>query len=299
MARPTNEPSNLVGTAYILGSAFFWSLYPFYFKATAAIPLWEMVAHRILGVVVWMLPLLLGIRFRTEVGLILRRPRQLLGLIVTGFLIGGNWIVYTYAVNAGHVMDTSLGYFLSPLFAVAMGVAFMGERLRFWQSVSIGIAALAVASYTVWLGKLPIVALALPLLFGIYGAIRKQLAAGPAAGLFVECLVVLPVGLGWFAWHGFTGGLAFPTGDLVVDGLTLGAGLTTIAPLFLFNAGARRLPFVTVGMLLYVAPSIVFVEAWLVFGEPLDTARLAAFVLIWLALAIYSLDAFTRSRRPA
>jgi chloramphenicol-sensitive protein RarD len=288
------EPG-FIGILCALGAAAAWALYPFYFKATDTIPLLEMVAHRVIWTVVFLAPLLLRAGFRTQVQGALADPPRRRGLVWTGLLIGANWLVYTYAVTNDRVMDTSLGYFLSPLVAVALGVFLLGERLAALQAMAVGVAALAVAGYTIALGSLPLVALALPTLFALYGALRKRLPVDPGPGLFVECLVVFPIALGYMGYLLLTGALVFPTGRPGLDLLVVMAGIATIGPLFLFNAGAKRLDYITVGMMLYVAPSLLFLEAWLIFAEPLDPARLAAFSAIWAALALYTLDGIRRS----
>jgi chloramphenicol-sensitive protein RarD len=285
----------------ILGASAFvlWGLYPFYFKALAAIDPLEVVAHRIVwSFVVLLVAMPFAGRWR-EVAEALLHWRSFLGLLLTTVLILVNWIVYVLAVVSGNVLDTSLGYFLCPLVAVALGVFVLKERLSPWQLAAVALALAAVVNLILQLGIVPRVALVLAVSFGVYGLVRKKLRVGPVSGLFVECLLALPVAVGVIWWKLDHGGLGFLHVSPLDDLLLLLAGVATIGPLLLFNMGAKRLSYSTIGLLQYIAPSMLFLESVLLFGEPLEFWRLATFLVIWLALAIYTLDSLHRARRLA
>jgi chloramphenicol-sensitive protein RarD len=280
-------------------SAFvLWGLYPFYFKALDGIDPIEIIAHRI----IWSLPILAATlpfagRWR-EIRLALADRRTLLGLLATTTLIMINWFTYVLAVVGGHVLDTSLGYFLCPLASVALGVVVLKERLSPWQTIAIGVAVLAVANLIFQMGTVPGVALILASSFSVYGLLRKKLKIGPLSGLFVECVLSMPVAMGVLAWQAAHGSLGFGHVSRGIDLLLILGGIATIGPLLLFNIGAKRLNYTTVGLIQYIAPSMLFLESVLLFGEPLEFWRLVTFAAIWLALAIYTADGIRRSRRP-
>ena len=268
-----------------------WGVLPFYLRLLQGVPAAEVLAHRILWSVLVVVMLIAWLKGWGKVSAALRQPRLLLLLLASSVCIAINWLVYTWAILAGHAIDTSLGYFINPLVSVLFGVALLGERLKRLQWAAVGLAALGVAVLTIERGALPLVSLALALSFGTYGLIRKQAAVDAATGLFVETLMLAPVALIWIAStpNGFTG---WPAPTLFT--LALG-GVATAVPLMLFGVAARRLPLSTLGLMQYVAPTMVLAEAVLIFGEVLDPPRLAAFGCIWAGLALYTLSL----RRPA
>jgi chloramphenicol-sensitive protein RarD len=281
-------------------SAFtLWGLYPFYFKALAAIPALEIVAHRIAWSVVLLACMLpFAGQWRALVNAI-RTPATLGWLAVTTVLISANWLVYVLAVTGGQVLDASLGYFLCPLVNVALGVVVLKERLTAAQTAAVALAAGAVLVPVWQLGAVPKVALFLAVSFGVYGMLRKRLAVDAATGLLVECVLALPLSAGIALWLGASGELRSPGADGWTWVLLLLSGFVTAGPLLLFTMGARRMPLATLGLLQYIAPSMLFLEGALVFGEPVEPPRLAAFVLIWAALALYTADGALRARRGA
>jgi chloramphenicol-sensitive protein RarD len=215
-------------------------------------------------------------------------------LVAAALLLSSNWLVYVLAVVGDQVLDASLGYFLCPLVLVALGVLVLGERLSPLRLAAVALAAAGVLLLIVGLGVVPRIALFLAVSFGLYGLLRKRLPVGPVAGLFLECLLTLPLAVLLLAGLALRGGLAFPTGAIGPDLLLLAAGAVTIAPLLLFGLGARRLPLTTVGLLQYIAPSLMLLEGVWLFGEPLSAWRLASFALIWAALALSTADGLRR-----
>lgn len=282
----------LIATACFVG----WGLMPFYFKALVDVDPVEVVAHRIVWSVAFLACLLpFGGRME-ELRRLPSSPRLLLALTLTACLISANWMIYVVAVQTGNVLDTSLGYFLGPLVSVALGVVVLKERLSRVQAAAVALAALAVLNLIWQLGVVPKVALVLGISFSIYGLIRKRLPVSPALGLLVECVIVLPLALAALVWVAQTRGLTFLHRDAGTDLLLLAGGVITAGPLLLFNLGAKRLDYATIGVMQYIAPSMLFLESVLVFGEPLAFWRLATFILIWTALAMYSADALIRGR---
>jgi chloramphenicol-sensitive protein RarD len=273
-----------------MGAYLIWGLLPFYLRLLQGVPAADVLAFRVLWSVLVVVLLISGLKGWDKVRDALRQPRLLLLLLASAVCITINWGVYTWAILAGHAIDTSLGYFINPLVSVLFGVVLLGERLGRLQWVAVALAALGVAVLTIERGSLPLVSLALALSFGVYGLIRKQAAVDAATGLFVETLLLAPVALLWIGQtpQGFAG---WPPATMAT--LALG-GLATAIPLLLFGVAARRLPLSTLGLMQYVAPTMVLLEAVLLFGEVLDPARLTAFGFIWAGLAVYTFSL----RRP-
>jgi chloramphenicol-sensitive protein RarD len=299
MLSPAGAAEARRGFAAGMAAYLFWGLFPFYFKALEGIGPFEIFGWRI---VFSTLTLALMVPFGSHLGELLRilRDRRSLALLAAAALmLCGNWLFYVIAVTGGHVLDASLGYFMCPLVMVALGVAVLGERLRPLQIVAVALAATAVLAAVVLAGVVPKIALFLAVTFGIYGLLRKRVAVGPVVGLFVECLITLPIAVAVLAWQGSIGSVGFPTGATGVDLLVCAAGLVTVAPLLMFGYAARRLQLSTLGLLQYIAPSVIFIEGVVLFGEPLPLWRLLSFLLIWAGLALYTIDGVVRSRADA
>jgi len=278
-----------------------WGLAPLYFRALGSVPPFEIVAHRVLWSALLLALMLATLRFTggfERVGAVLRQPRLLALLALTSLLTSSNWLVFIWAIDAGRLLEASLGYFINPLVSVALGAIFLGERLRPLQATAVAIACAGVA-WRVWqLGSLPWIPLFLAGTFGLYGLLRKRAPVDAVGGLFIETLVVAPLALAWLLWLHAQGSLAFGSGNPAEWLLPL-TGVITAIPLMLFAVGARRLPLATVGFLQYIAPSLNFLVAVLLFREPFDTTQLVGFALIWLALAVYSADMVRAGRQAA
>lgn len=289
------------GSLAALTAFLIWGLSPLYFRAVGTVPPFEIVSHRVLWSVVFLailiaLPALPG--DFGKVRAVLRQPRLLALLGLCALLTGSNWLVFVWAIDAGRLLEASLGYFINPLVSVVLGWIFLGERLRPLQRLALAIALTGVA-WRVWqVGAPPWIPLFLALTFGIYGLLRKRAPVDAVSGLFVETVLVAPLALGWLAWMQIEGRLGFGQ-DPVIDLMLPLAGVITAVPLMLFAAGARRLPLASVGFLQFIAPSINFLLAVLVFGEAFDTAQLVGFMLIWSALALYAVDMAHYARRGA
>ena len=281
------------------GAFALWGVYPFYFKALAHVSPLEIVAHRI----VWssaVLALLIQLRggWHLVSGALADRQMRR-GLLATTLLIAANWFTYVVAVTSGQVLDASLGYFMCPLVNVALGVIVLKERLTLGQVLAMALAAAAVVMLVLALGIVPKMALFLAVSFGIYGLLRKRLAVDPLTSLFLECALLLPVSLAVAVMLAARGELVTFHADTATLILLWLAGVITVGPLLLFGAGAKRLRLTTMGLLQYIAPTMLFVEGVLWYGEAVHPWRLAAFMLIWLALAVYTADERLRMQAPA
>lgn len=286
------------GVFYGLAAYLWWGVAPIYFKIIVArAPGTEVLAHRIL----WSSLFLLGLIAVQRQGATLWRvlfhtPRVLFVLVCTASLICINWYVFIWVHEHDQVLQASLGYFINPLISVFLGFAILGERLRRLQVVSVLLAAAGVTYLTIASGEPPLIALLLACSFAAYGLIRKLVAVEAMVGQTIETLLLAPLFIGYLVWTEKHGGGAFRAGAIGTDALLIAGGVITALPLMWFTCAARRLRLVTVGFLQYLAPSGQFLIAWLVFHEPLSTARLACFVIIWIALAIYSFDAVRSAR---
>lgn len=279
-----------------LGAYGMWGLFPLYFPLLEPAGGVEIVAHRVLWSLLFVALLLTVLRRWGQVAAVLRDRRSLLVLAAAAVLIGANWLVFVYGVNSGHVVETSLGYFINPLVSVLLGVVFFAERLRPLQWVAVGIAAVAVVVLTVDYGHPPWIALTLALTFGGYGLMKKLVRVAPLPGLLVEtawvaipALTVLLVlhaqGTGSFGAHGAVHAL-----------LLASSGVATAVPLLLFAAATRRIPLSTVGLLQYVTPLMQLSVGVFVDGEPMPPARLAGFAIVWLALIVFTVDSVRSAR---
>jgi chloramphenicol-sensitive protein RarD len=282
------------GILAALGAYVLWGLVPIYFKQLGSVPALEIIAHRVL----WSL-LLVGIllAMRGALGPVWRHagnPRTLAHAALAAALVMSNWLVFVWAVNADRILETSLGYFITPLVSIVLGVFVLHERLRPRQWAAVSLAVLGVALEGWRIGGLPWVSLVLAASFGSYGLLRKQLPVDAAGGLFLETACATPFALCYLLWLGNTGSFGQ---SATIDILLVASGPVTAIPLLLFAIGARRLPLATMGFLQYVAPSLSFAVALFFYGESMNAARLLAFAAIWAGLALYTADLLMH-RRP-
>jgi chloramphenicol-sensitive protein RarD len=279
-----------------LGAYALWGLFPLYFPLLEPATGLEIVAHRVLWSLVFVGLLLFALRRWSHVRAAVADRRTLLVLAGAAVLIAGNWLVFVYGVNSGHVVETSLGYFINPLVSVLLGVVGFSERLRPLQWTAVGIAAVAVAVLTVDYGRPPWIALTLALSFGLYGLMKKLVKVEAAPGLFIEtALVAVPAIVVLAVLHGSgsgTFGQVSPAHSL----LLASSGAATAIPLLLFAAAARRIPLSTVGLLQYLTPLMQLSIGVFVYDEPMPPARLAGFAIVWLALAVFTADMLRHAR---
>ena len=282
----TDAARTKAGLLMGLGAYALWGVLPLYFKALAHVRATEIVAHRILWSLIFLGALATLWRKWPLIRAALGNRRVALTLMLTAILIGINWLVYIYAVVSGHVLEGSLGYYLNPLVNVLLGVFLLKEKLSLLQKAAVFLAGAGVAILAFGAGGAIWISLTLAASFAVYGFLRKVAPVESLEGLSIETLFLAPLALGWVLWLGQAGDSAFLDSRLTDLLLILGGALTAI-PLLLFTAAAKRLPYSTLGFLQYVAPSIQFLLAVLVFGEPLTRAHLVCFAAIWIALAIF------------
>ncbi|MDX1710881.1 MAG: EamA family transporter RarD [Rhodovibrionaceae bacterium] len=286
-----------VGVLYGLAAYLWWGLAPVYFKAVAAVPAMEVLAHRVVWSVVLLAALVALTRHWGIVAAALGDRRTLAMLLLSTLFISINWGTFIWAVMAERVLEVSLGYYINPLVNVLLGVLVLKESLSRWQIVAVLLAAAAVLNLAVNVAGLPWPSLVLAFSFSIYGLIRKTTALGSVDGLFLETAIVAPVALGYLLLLGSQGEGSFLAVNPGLDLLLFLAGVVTAAPLIWFASAARRLNYSTIGLLQYITPTAQFLLAVLVFGEVFTLAHGTSFACIWLALAIYSTDTLNSRRR--
>lgn len=284
--QPKNEDSPkglfLAISAYLL-----WGFLPIYMKALSDVPVLEVLAHR----VIWSVPvagaILIWLGRTSDLRVALRSPRMIGMAALTAALISVNWAIYVWSIQSGQALEAALGYYINPLFSVFLGAVLLKERLSRPQWAAIALAALAVLVLTYEAGRVPFVALGLTVSWGIYAYLKKRLPLGPNQGFMLEVLILSPLAIGWVIWIAARGEMVFLT-DGKVTVLLLLAGVVTAVPLMLYANGAKLLRLSTIGILQYIAPTMIFLTAVFVFGEPFGTARAIAFPMIWAALLIYT-----------
>jgi chloramphenicol-sensitive protein RarD len=274
-----------------------WGIVPLYFKRVAHVPVWDVLAHRVVWSVVFLLiPISLQHRW-ADVGACFRSRQKFLFICASTLAVGSNWFTFIWAVSHGKVLQSSLGYFMNPLVNVILGITFLKERLRFGQFIALILAAIGVGNLVWQTHLIPVISIVLAISFGIYALLRKTMPVGPLVGSFVETTLLFPFGLMlvsrqlqaqlWQAGSSF---------DVHTWGWLMCSGVVTAVPLLWFAAAARRLRLATMGFLQYLSPTGQFLLAVFLYHEPFDNAKLASFALIWIALAIYSLDSWRAYR---
>ena len=284
------------GMLFAAASYVIWGLFPLYFKALQSIPAIEILLNRMVWSLLFMLLVLAWRQQWSWLGTVRRQPRVLAGFGASALLLASNWFIYIWAVNNGRVVDSSLGYFINPLVNVLLGFLVLRERLRPGQWAAVALAAAGVAWLTWQAGQLPWIALVLAGTFASYGLLRKTASLGALEGLSLETLLLFPLALGYLGWLTLDGHNAFLAAPGATQWLLVAAGPITAIPLLLFAYGARRIPFSTLGLLQYIGPTLqLLLGVWL-YHEPFSGARLAGFVLIWAALAVYWLEGVWRAQ---
>jgi chloramphenicol-sensitive protein RarD len=285
------------GIVYASLAYLLWGLFPIYFKSLQHVPAPQILANRM----VWSLAvcaLLLAVLRRWEwLRTLAAQPRVLATFAASATVVSVNWLVYIWAVNAGHVIDASLGYFINPLVNVMIGALVLHERLRRVQWIAVALAALGVAWLTWQAGRPPWIGLVLAFSFATYGLLRKRGALGSIEGLTLETLLIFPFAFGYLLWLAHAGQNAFVDGDAATRWLLAAAGPVTALPLILFAAGARRINFSTLGILQYIAPTLQLLLGIWLYHEPFEPAKAAGYALIWTALAVYSIEGLWQARR--
>jgi chloramphenicol-sensitive protein RarD len=286
------------GTLYAIGAYLIWGSFPVYFKQLHQVAALEVIGHRI----VWSFVALAAVVVLSrEAGALLRNIRSARAVgtyAVAAALIAINWLVFVWAVNNGHVVECSLGYFIAPLTSVLFGVALLRERMRAWQWVAISLAAAGVLYLTLSQGALPWIALTLAISFGLYGLVKKVAPLGAVHGLTLETGLLLPPALTYLLYLERAGQGAFLHAGAATDGLLFGAGIVTTLPLLLFASATKRIPLSLIGLLQYITPTIHFLMGVLFYAEPFARVRAIGFGLVWVALVIFSAESWRARRAP-
>ncbi len=288
--------SSRQGVAYALAAFLLWGLSPIYFKLMARMPSLELLAHRtfwaalLLGAVIAVLG-----RWRVVFAVISTR-RLLATLSLSALLLGVNWWIFIWSINAGFLLQVSLGYYINPLVNVLLGVVFLGERLRGPQWAAVGLATAGVMAMVLGVGVFPWISLCLAASFGAYGLLRKVIPVDALSGVFVESAILAPISLAFLGYLAFNAGGHLGGGDLSFDALIVASGAVTAIPLLCFVAGARRLRLASLGFIQYLAPTCHFVLAVFVYDEAFTARHLISFALIWAALGLYTFEALRRER---
>ena len=284
------------GFAFALAAYLLWGFLPFYMKAVGHIPAVEVVAHR----VIWSVPIaavvLIWLGRTHDIRAALRSPRTMGMALITAALITINWGIYVWSIGAGRAVETALGYYINPLFSIFLGAVLLKERLDGRQIAAILLAVAAVGLLALESGGLPWVSVGLALTWGFYAFFKKSLPVGPNQGFFLEVLILTIPAVGYVAYAEFNGIGHFGGTGMTDVALLLGCGLVTAVPLMIYANGAKLLRLSTIGIMQYIAPTMIFFIAVFIFKEPFGPYKLAAFVLIWIALAIYT-SSLLRSRK--
>ncbi len=280
----------ITGVIYAVSAFLIWGISPIYWKALKSVPALEIILHRIVWSFFLLVPLIIIMRRWQEFILVFKNLRTLLILLFTAIIVGGNWLLYIWAVNTDHLLQASLGYYINPLVNVVLGMVFLKERLRPPQILAVVLATAGVLYLTFYYGEFPWIALALAVSFGLYGLIRKIAPVGSLVGLSVETLLLSIPALVYIYHLDRLGQGSIFRVSLKLDLMLMGCSVVTALPLLFFTLGARRLYLSTMGLLQYIAPSCMFVLAVFLFREPFASAQVVTFILIWTALAIYSTD---------
>ncbi|KXF82510.1 EamA family transporter RarD [Enterovibrio coralii] len=285
------------GVMLALGAYTMWGIAPIYFKALTDVPPLEVLVHRILWSFFFLALILRMSSGLARVKLLLKDKKRLGLLTITAVVIAANWLIFIWAVNSGHMLDASLGYYINPLFNVVLGMVFLGERFRKLQWLVVALAFLGVAVQVVTFGSLPWVALVLAGSFGCYGLLRKKINVDAATGLFIETAVLLPAAVIYLLFIADSATSNMMENSLSLNVLLMAAGVVTTLPLLCFNGAATKLRLSTLGFFQYIGPSLMFMLAVGLYGEPFSADKATTFAFIWTALVIFTFDAVRQRQK--
>lgn len=278
------------GTILAISAYTIWGFFPIYWKLLKHIPALQLLGHRIGWSFILLVVVLLFTRRWNDFRKAITSPKIQRAYLAAAILIGINWLTYVWAVNAGFIVETSLGYFINPLVSVLLGVVLLKEQIRPWQWVAIGIAAVGVLYLTVSYGSLPWISLTLAFSFGFYGLVKKTAPLNAIQGLTLETGILFLPSVGWLVFADLTGEGAFLHTGLISDILMAGAGIVTTIPLLMFANAAKMIPLSMMGILQYIAPTIQLVIGVIVFHESFSSTRVIGFSIVWLALLIFGIE---------
>ncbi|MDN3652785.1 EamA family transporter RarD [Thalassotalea ponticola] len=286
-----------VGIINALCAYTIWGLAPIYFKLLTHIDASEILVHRMVWSLVLLLTIVLGLGHWHKVKSIFRSTKTLLMLGCTSLILATNWLIFIWSVTNDHILEASLGYYINPLFSVALAMLFLGERLSKWQIVAVVLALLGVLIQVISLGTVPIIAISLATTFGLYGLLRKKMAVDSFPGLTIEAAWMFPLAVLYWTFFIDSPSSNMFENTFQINMLLVLSGLITTAPLLFFTAAAKRLPLTTMGFFQYLGPSIMFLLAVFIFDEPIVGEKLLTFAFIWAALAIYTTDSLVKHKK--
>ncbi|HEY6124289.1 MAG TPA: EamA family transporter RarD [Steroidobacteraceae bacterium] len=301
MARNSGASTASGGFTAAIAAFVIWGLFPLYLIGLLQVSAMQITAHRIVWSCVFVVAWLAVRRELGGLWAAVTRDGGLIRLTARAFFIAVNWLGFVWAVGQHRVLEVSLAYFMGPLLNILLGIFVLSERLDRTQWIAVGFAAAGVAYLTFIAGHAPWIALMVGSSFALYGLIRKTVSIDALPGLAVETILLAPIAVGYLIWCEIQGTGALGHSGWRVDALLLAGGIVTSVPLFLFSYGARRVPFSTIGVLQFIAPTLQLIGGLVVFGEPFESARATGFVLIWIGLSIYAGNALWRARslKPA
>ncbi len=292
-----NLSQEVQGYIYAILAFSFWGLVPIYFKLISTVSPTEVLAHRIIWSVVLLFGIVLVSKQFGAFKLLIKDISKIKYLVLSSLLVSTNWLVFIWAVSNNMITESSLGYYINPLVNFMLGIIFFKDRPSFWQKIAIGLAFLAIVYQVISIGSVPIVSLALAFSFAFYGLIRKKVNLPSVSGLYIETLILFPIALLYFSYLVSTGDNAFVLPLNGVSYLLLLAGIITVIPLLWFNAAATKISLIHIGFFQYIGPTVSFLLAIFVYDEPLSKEKLVTFVLIWIELLIFSVDAYFKKDR--
>ncbi|CAD2225643.1 putative chloramphenicol resistance permease [Pseudoalteromonas sp. 3J6] len=285
------------GAIFACLAFFMWGLAPIYFKMIQHVSAFEILMHRVIWSVVFLIVVVSVLSYWDKIKRILIQPKLILMLVVTSTLLGFNWGLFIWAINNNHMLDASLGYYINPLLNVLLGMVFLNERLRKLQGAAVALAFTGVLLQLISFGSFPVVAFSLATSFALYGLLRKKLQVDALPGILIEALILLPVALTYWWLMVPTETSNLPVNDWLTNALLVSAGIVTTLPLLCFTGAAKRLQYTTLGFFQYIGPSLMFILAVVFYGEVFDAERVITFACIWSALAIFSWDSYHQSRK--
>ncbi|CAH9058713.1 EamA family transporter RarD [Pseudoalteromonas sp. S3260] len=285
------------GAIFACLAFFMWGLAPIYFKMIQHVSAFEILMHRVIWSVMFLILVVSVLNYWDKIKRILIQPKLILMLVVTSTLLGFNWGLFIWAINNNHMLDASLGYYINPLLNVLLGMVFLNERLRKLQGAAVALAFTGVLLQLISFGSFPIVAFSLATSFALYGLLRKKLQVDALPGILIEALILLPVALTYWWLMVPTETSNLPANDWLTNALLVSAGIVTTLPLLCFTGAAKRLQYTTLGFFQYIGPSLMFILAVVFYGEVFDAERVITFACIWSALAIFSWDSYHQSRK--
>ncbi|GBL02297.1 EamA family transporter RarD [Vibrio harveyi] len=294
---PEEQQRSRQGVLLAIGAYTMWGIAPIYFKSIAEVSPLEILSHRVIWSFFLLAALLHFGRHWRSVRDIIKNKTKMMFLVSTAILVGANWLIFIWAVNSNHMLDASLGYYINPLINVLLGMVFLGERLRKLQWFAVVLAACGVLVQLFVFGSVPVVAIALAMSFGCYGLLRKKVSVEAQTGLFIETLVMLPAAAIYLLFIASSPTSNMLDNPMQLNTLLITAGVITTLPLLCFTGAATRLKLSTLGFFQYIGPSLMFLLAVLIYGEPFTSDKAITFAFIWGALVVFSFDGLRNNRK--